>query len=54
MPVEIYRAFQSEGIAINRNYVYSLLQRAKDRGQVKERRGRYFPTEDALVSNDAH
>jgi hypothetical protein len=46
-PAEIYSAVQAAGIKLHRNYVYSVLQRGKAAGTVRERRGKYFPATEA-------
>jgi hypothetical protein len=45
-PPEAYRAFLQAGINIHRNYVYSILSRLVAKGKVKERRGKYFKSDD--------
>ncbi len=40
----VYEDIISRGININRNYVYSILNRQKKRGAIQFKRGKYYPT----------
>ncbi len=40
----ILKALNSDGVEINRAYVYSILARLKKRGEVRTKNGKYYPT----------
>ena len=44
-PVDVWAAFKKtdQYTKMHRNYVYAILARLKDRGEVVERNGKYFP-----------
>ena len=44
-PVDVWAAFKKTGqfTKMHRNYVYAILARLKERGEVVERNGKYFP-----------
>jgi hypothetical protein len=46
----VYDEIISKGTSINRNYVYSILNRQKKRGTIQHKRGKYYPTLSAFAS----
>lgn len=42
---DIYRAFGSAGIGLNRNYIYAVLNRLVERGEIRKRGGKVFPVD---------
>ena len=45
----IFADIIAKGVTINKNYVYSILNRLKKSGRIQSRRGKYFPTLSALA-----
>ena len=44
-PAQIYLQFQKASVEMHRNYVYSMLKRLVESGEVKVVKGKYFPLE---------
>lgn len=49
----VFAAVTAGGVSINRNYVYSILNRLKKRGKIQCKHGKYYPTLSALAPTPA-
>jgi hypothetical protein len=46
-PGQIFEAFRCQNIPIKKPYVYALVQRLRDQGAIRQRRGRWFSISDS-------
>lgn len=42
-PGDIFQGFHDSGIKITKPYVYSILQRLRTQGEIRQKRGKWFP-----------